>query len=365
MEKYMIFYGAGIGDFATILPLAYTIKSQNKNSYIECFNCSNKEKININLSLLKNQKFVDKISYYNKSEFIHTLFFLLKNIRKFEYVYVLTHIDNKSTSVWPFFIAKIIGNKTCFLEMKNKKVPKADIYVERNNDINFYEAYLEMAYKTGFRKILIPNSLFDKNKILAAANQEIIKKCNTSNQLCLTVGTGKIAVQIDGHNDIVDLKSWSVENWVDLSNKLVKLGYNVILIGGKQEEKLFSNAILNKDVVNLLGKCSVIDSLAIMSNSMLVIGADTGMVHCAAALGVSNLTLYGCTYYKNYLPIWHNSYFICSKKECSPCFGFINSINCKHNSCMDEIKVDDVVSEANKIYLHTNSNQQHLDNEYR
>ena len=80
--------------------------------------------------------------------------------------------------------------------------------------------------------------------------------------------------------------------------------------------------------------------------STIVVGADTGLMHCAGALGKSSLTLFGSTNPKEYLPFGKKSHYIYLNLECAPCFGTLNSVMCEQNKCMRLISVDVVYNKV-------------------
>ena len=68
---------------------------------------------------------------------------------------------------------------------------------------------------------------------------------------------------------------------------------SVVVLGGKQDLDFGSGL---HPVIDLLGKTSLRESMALIANARAVVGNDTGMVHVAEALGVPNLTIEGPTH---------------------------------------------------------------------
>ena len=87
----------------------------------------------------------------------------------------------------------------------------------------------------------------------------------------------------------------------------------------------------------------------VLENSEIIIGADTGLMHCAGALDKPSLTLFGCTDYREYLPFGNKSYYLSSGRKCSPCFGTEISYTCENKECMEEITVQMVLDKAIEI----------------
>lgn len=80
-----------------------------------------------------------------------------------------------------------------------------------------------------------------------------------------------------------------------IANVLTERGFPVALFGGK-EERHFAEALLpllKEPPVDLVGKCSLRETMAALSRMRLFIAGDTGLVHTSAALGVRTITTFG------------------------------------------------------------------------
>ena len=133
--------------------------------------------------------------------------------------------------------------------------------------------------------------------------------------------------------------------------------FNVILLGGpKEKQELQKKGIVfsQENINNLVGKYAIKQSIAALCLADIVVGADTGLMHCAGALDKPTITLFGCTDYKEYLPYGRKSEYIASSVDCSPCFGSIKAVTCEDKKCMRAITVDMVeknIQEAIQKYL--------------
>ena len=90
------------------------------------------------------------------------------------------------------------------------------------------------------------------------------------------------------------MKRWPIEHW----KKLISLlpGIKIVILGGSEDyfcEEI--HAINPKDVTNLAGKLTLIESCKIIQKSHLIVSADTGLLHVADVLGVSAISLMGPT----------------------------------------------------------------------
>ncbi|MBX9948789.1 MAG: glycosyltransferase family 9 protein [Candidatus Obscuribacterales bacterium] len=143
-------------------------------------------------------------------------------------------------------------------------------------------------------------------------------------------------------------KLWPMPSWAALAEKLAARGFRVALIGGKgetQENKALAEEIRKASaeavIINLTGKTSLVDLMALFSRAQLVIGGDTGPLHLAAAVcAPAIIGVYGST------PIGRNGPFgphcsaLSTSLECQPCF----SDTCKIGTlaCLKELSPEAV-----------------------
>ena len=150
-------------------------------------------------------------------------------------------------------------------------------------------------------------------------------------------------------------REWPISSFVDLAERFIDDGYIVVLTGSLSErEKIESDHpyfLSKKDVVNLFGKLSLNDLLALLKEAQIVIAASTGPVHLAASLGVKTLGLYPPRKGLNpnrWGPVGKNALALslrkCDQKSCS-------NDTCE---CMQRLSVDNVFKIA-KCYVNDES----------
>ncbi|MDR1125446.1 MAG: glycosyltransferase family 9 protein [Deltaproteobacteria bacterium] len=81
--------------------------------------------------------------------------------------------------------------------------------------------------------------------------------------------------------------------WASLAEKLLKLGFRPVFLGGKGDHELASRAadILKAPALNLCGKFSIKELCLFIKEMELLVVPDTGPMHIAAWLGVPVLNL--------------------------------------------------------------------------
>ena len=160
---------------------------------------------------------------------------------------------------------------------------------------------------------------------------------------------------IDEHYDIVVSNGYNYKSAVGWERKsyphyeeVVKLlnnKYKVCSIGSGQE---YVNGTVNRVGLPLL------DSLGIIKNSRLLLSNDSGMYHCANALGVPNITIFTATSIKkNYDKRFHKYSTIVGRDDldCRPCQNTNRWGACRYFECQNikpEIIVDIVMRKLNR-----------------
>jgi len=154
-------------------------------------------------------------------------------------------------------------------------------------------------------------------------------------------------INYDDYLVIIPGAAWEQKQWsADKYNDLIKqLGKPVALLGGKKDKICFEIAKKESTVVNLAGKTSLRQALAILSNSSHVIGSDTGLTHAAEALNISVTMILGPTstqtgagvHLKKSVHLEKNIWCRpCSQNGKRPCYR-------KTQICMESISVPEVL----------------------
>lgn len=350
--KYLIYCGPGIGDWILILPMARRIKESDKNAFIMAMVRSDSKRIALTKELLKLQSYIDDVDYYSSNDIKHDLKFLVKmGIKKYDYGFVLQYTDSKSTSEWPGKIVNMAAKKSCGIKLSYKPKVKYDYEIFREDGIRIVDYPMIMLDKVGIGKKAdyTQDELLNKELLLKVAEKLDIPS-NDGKPIALVLGTAPVSGIIDGVRYSNQAKNWPYENWLSLAAKFVERGYKVLLLGGKKElqelEEVCDLSKLPSNIINLAGKCNITESMAAILKTQITIGADTGLMHCAGALGVYALTLFGCTDYREYLAYGKHSYYIKADCKCAPCFGTDKSLRCSTYKCMKELEVEKVFDYA-------------------
>ncbi|MFN8944488.1 MAG: glycosyltransferase family 9 protein [Pseudobdellovibrionaceae bacterium] len=147
-----------------------------------------------------------------------------------------------------------------------------------------------------------------------------------------------------------ETKKYTISSFISVISKLLQLGYEVVLMGAKNEVDLGIQiqSAISGEVKNLIGLTSLTQTLGLMVNSGWVIGNDSGSAHLAAAADCPSITIFGPTILEfGYRPWSNQSYIVQTRLDlkCRPC-GSHGHQKCPigTHECMKSIPPDDVVS---------------------
>ncbi len=191
-----------------------------------------------------------------------------------------------------------------------------------------------------------------KINILEKEQQTLMKRLQSE---CPENPLKKIILLNANSSDIVPLRKWPLENFVELGKQLLEnLEFTVVLTGSPEEKDVCVDLALqiNPDrAVNFAGKTSFKELITLYSISDLLITNDSGPVHFASTTEIPILALFGPETPKIFGPMSPNAKVISLELACSPCVSVFNQkkSSCDDNQCMKQISVQMVVKETQKI----------------
>jgi ADP-heptose:LPS heptosyltransferase len=82
-------------------------------------------------------------------------------------------------------------------------------------------------------------------------------------------------------------RTWSQDNWIKLSEKLIELGYKVVAVGKDSSETGFFNVQkpvheMGNNIINLMNQTSISETWYLLNGSEAVVTMDSGILHLAA-----------------------------------------------------------------------------------
>jgi ADP-heptose:LPS heptosyltransferase len=143
-----------------------------------------------------------------------------------------------------------------------------------------------------------------------------------------------------------DSKTWPLDRWITLSQKISReLNLSLVFVGGHADINA-NHEIVQKleqscdgKVLDLTGQTSLLELIGIFAKSGLVVGADSGPVHLAAATGVPKVVgIFGSTPWRRNAPYGKQCISIYKDLTCQPCFAKVCPLKTK--ACMVDMGAD-------------------------
>lgn len=143
-------------------------------------------------------------------------------------------------------------------------------------------------------------------------------------------------------------KCWPKERFLALSKRLLAKDQNIYILffGDKSGQKLCASIAnqLPERAVNLAGRTSLRELIALIQRCNLFLTNDSGPMHIAAALKTPLIALFGSTSDVATGPYQHGQ-VLHKHVECSPCYKRVCPIDFR---CMKQILVEEVYNEIIK-----------------
>jgi ADP-heptose:LPS heptosyltransferase len=166
-------------------------------------------------------------------------------------------------------------------------------------------------------------------------------------QKALSQGNGRpVAVVMPGATSVYRL--WSVIRYARTTRWLVERGFYVVIIGGKDVvivSRSISEGLSSDQILNLAGRTTLLQSLALLERGQVCVCADTGILHLAYGVGTPTVSLFGSGNFRKWAPPDGRHVAVRKDLACSPCTQFGHTPSCSHSiACMERITVRDVTS---------------------
>ena len=145
-------------------------------------------------------------------------------------------------------------------------------------------------------------------------------------------------------------KRWSTESFALLAAELSRRGGSVVLLGGPADVATAARIreLAGVELRDTTGN-TVEEALAVLARCDLVVGGDTGLVHCARALGRPTLVLFGPTDPGRH-QLAAREGALAAGIECQPCHDH-GPERCPlgHHDCLGRLEVATVLGAAREL----------------
>jgi heptosyltransferase-2 len=145
------------------------------------------------------------------------------------------------------------------------------------------------------------------------------------------------------------IKKWPEGKFLSLAHRLHKLGIELVLVGGKEENVFAQKLSKQIKLINLCGKTSLPQLTSVLKRVLLLVSNDSAPVHIASAVGTQVIVITKPNAKVEFAPVGNENTTISRSRcvwECN-CPGFVfnphRSIP-KMCKCINSISVEEVES---------------------
>lgn len=146
-------------------------------------------------------------------------------------------------------------------------------------------------------------------------------------------------------------RRWGGEKFGKVAKSLQDKGYDIVVLGSRadSEDARIIERLAPRSS-NLTGKTSLGDVAGILKRSVLLITADSGLMHIALGAGTPTVSLFGSGREKKWAPRGKRHIALNKHLACSPCTTFGYTPRCKRNiECLSSLAADEVTDAIDRI----------------
>ncbi|MBA4422517.1 MAG: lipopolysaccharide heptosyltransferase II [Syntrophus sp. (in: bacteria)] len=163
------------------------------------------------------------------------------------------------------------------------------------------------------------------------------------------IGLGRTLIGLAPGAAYGPAKKWFPERFAVVADRLIDdTGAQVILFGSGGDKESTAAVARNArhSLVDIAGKTSMKEAIALMSRCALFLSNDSGLMHVAGALGIPTVAIFGSTNPVTTSPVGEKSIVIHRDVPCSPCLKPICPTDFR---CMDLIGAEEVYGAARML----------------
>lgn len=193
------------------------------------------------------------------------------------------------------------------------------------------------------RAITGRESAFDPDAPFFPVRESLLEEASV--RYGIARGRGTIVVQPGA--SIVQ-KCWEPEKFMVLARWAASRGLRTILVGGPSEAaaaRFIADGVPDGRVLNLCGRIPLRETAAIVAQSDLYVGSDTGVLHIAYGVGTPTVHLFGPGVLEKWAPRGSRYRAISKQLPCSPCIRYNYVPPCPYDTeCMRLISAEEVIA---------------------
>jgi heptosyltransferase-2 len=281
-KRILIIQTAFIGDVILTLPIVKVLKENYQNCKID-FLC-----IPQTSNLLENNPNIIDVIVYDKKgtdKGVRNLFKIIKTVRRGNYDLILTPHRSFRSAIVSFFsnCKKTVSfDKSSVSFLYTNRVE----YIERSHEII---RNLKLLEQLGINETeIIKPDLYPNEKDKCVVDDFFKKFGITKEDKFITIAPGSAWFT----------KRFPKEKFIRLLDYLDENEMKILLIGGKDDYELCErilNSSVNKNVCNLSGELSLLQSAELIKRARLLITNDSAALHIANSVDTNVIAIFGAT----------------------------------------------------------------------
>ncbi len=334
IKRILVIRFSSIGDIILTTPLLRCLRNQFPHAEIHFLT-----KVQF-VDLIRYNPNIDKVIGFDSKKEKNALSNLRKILQANHYDWVVDlHQNLRSLYLKRGFFSTSYPKHT-FKRWLITNLDQKNIYLSP-----IYERYFEAV-----RTFDIKNDNLGSEVFFQKENKEKIQllfsaKGISLSEKILTICTGASAFT----------KRWFPERFAEVADYFAQKNYKIVFIGGKEDYENSENIIkmmkIDNKSLNLAGKCSLLDSAAVLQQSEIILTHDTGMMHLAQSQKRPVVAIFGATTrHFGFFPMPEKSIVVEKQLACRPC-SFHGGAACpkKHFDCMRTIETQEVIEALEKL----------------
>ena len=165
--------------------------------------------------------------------------------------------------------------------------------------------------------------------------------------------TGPVVVVHPGSGGFSPARRWPAEHFAAVADYLAEQGANIILVGTAGDGTEAVRAAMHTTPTDLTGQTSLHQLAALLQQTDLFIGGDSGVTHLASAGGGPLVAIFGPTNAAAWGPLGPNQQTLQAGLPCVPCAYAGHKVGlrlgCEARTCLKLITPAQVIAAANRL----------------
>lgn len=304
-------------------------------------------------SIVEQEELFTEIFTYNHDKAIHSISYLLSLIRQL-------HSFSANTIIYPLWTRNIIGDIFVSSIKADEKIGMKGTsdgkFTFRNVMRNIFNlSYTKLIENPKTKNEIRAVEYFTK-QVVDADYKYGYNKLSVKTELPI-ISNKYVVIALSASNE---LRIWRMENFVKVINEIPD-EYDIVLSGygiddEKRAELVISKVANRKHIINMVGKTSILQLVALISKASFIIGNDSSAVHIAAASRVPSICILPGAHFNRFVPYpedmpesRYNPLAVYYKMDCFGCnYKCKKPINGVYE-CLEKITVDMVNEKVNQL----------------